>query len=532
MKNDRLTDPVRLKPLFGMPPAKWVPRAYLALLITLLFALLVLPGALSHGSILVIQSLPPGAAVEIDGIYVGATPVKEFVPSGDREILVSIPGYSNEALLVDVPGRLVGSLFFPRHYELPVSLSVDRPEIVLSTALESFTAWSYTGDSNSQYQFPPVLSTAVEGLAFLGEAPPSGELLLRGSLDATSDAVARDLVSAAFRSDAGAGVPTGSSLADTATAIAGLAASSPGIHFLAGSVASGGVLERIVATEWYADRTAGITTSLLPYTREGDVDYAAAGRQVEVAGMSYYEIPATVLVMGTLRDDPTTVGLLAPHTVRIDSHFVAQTEVTRGQYLAFVRENPGWGLGALDALVQSGLVSTDYLADWVNNPPTLDDTLPVVNVSAHAAEAYADWVTSQLPDSLSGYRARLPYEAEWEWAAEYTAAANYPGVFLQDGREGPAPVGSLPGGPVPIYDLSGNVWEWNANSFHRASYVVDPPQHAPAPRIEPASRFTHRSVRGGSWANLPGTVSPTSRGSQPVWWSTPYLGFRLVLVER
>ncbi len=532
MKNDRLTDPVRLKPLFGMPPAKWVPLSYLALLITLLFAFLVLPGILSHGSLLVIESLPPGAAVEIDDIYVGATPVEEFVASGEREILVSIPGYTAEALIVDVPGRIVGSLFFPRRYELTLSLSVDGPDAVLSTAFESFTAWSYTGDPNAQYQFPPILSTAVEGLAFLGEAPPSREILLRGSLDVTSDVLAKDLVSAAFRSDAGAGVPTGASVADTATAIAGLAASNPALHFLAASIASGGVLERIVATDWYADRTAGKTTSVLPYTREGDVDYSGGGRRIEAEGMTYYEVPATVLVMGTTRDDPSAVGLLPPHTVRIDSHFVGRTEVTRGQYLAFVRENAGWGLGALDALVQSGLVSTDYLADWVNDPPSLDDPLPVVNVSAYAAEAYADWVTSRLPESLSGYRARLPYEAEWEWAAEYAAAANYPGVFLQAGRDGPAAVASLPGGPVPIFDLAGNVWEWNANSFHRASYVVDPPQHAPVPRIEPESRFAHRSVRGGSWANLPGTVSPTTRGSQPVWWCTPYLGFRLVLVEK
>jgi gamma-glutamyl hercynylcysteine S-oxide synthase len=532
MKNDRLTDPVSLKPLFGMPPAKWVPLAYLALLLLILFGFLVLPGLVKHGAVLTIESLPPGAAVEIDGVYVGATPVEAFVDSGDRRIVLSRPGYAEEAVLVDVPGRLIGSLLFPRRERIPLNLSVDQPDTVLSTAFEAFTAWSYIGEANAQYQFPPILSEAVAGLSFVGEAPASGDVLLRGSLDATSDVLARDLLAAAFRADAGAGVLSGASLADTATAIAGLAAANPGIHYLAGEITTDGVRARVTQTEWYADRTAQSTTSIIPYTREGDVDYAGGGRRIQAAGMTYFEIPGTVFVMGATRNDPANAGLLQPHTVRIAPLFVGQTEVTRGQYLAFVEANPQWGLGALDALVQSGLASRDYLADWIDDRPTLDDTLPVVNVSAYAAEAYAEWVTEQLADSFPGYRARLPFEAEWEWAAEFAAAANYPGVFLQDGRDGPAPVGSLPGGPVPLYDLAGNVWEWNANSFHRASYLLEPPQHAPAPRVTAAPQFAHRSVRGGSWANLPGTVSPTSRGSQPVWWCTPYLGFRLVLVQQ
>ncbi|MFW5844284.1 MAG: SUMF1/EgtB/PvdO family nonheme iron enzyme, partial [Spirochaetota bacterium] len=510
----------------------WVPLAYLTLLLLLLFGLLVLPGLLNHGALLTIESLPPAAAVEIDGVYVGATPVEAFVDSGERRIVLSRPGYAEQRVLVEVPGRLFGSLLVPKRQTVTQNLPVGEPDMVLSAAFEDFTAWSYIGDANARYQFPPILSEAIAGLAFVDEAPSSNDVLLRGSLDATSDVLAKDLLSGAFRADAGPGVLSGSSLADTATALAGLTAANPAIHYLAGEIASDGVLERITQTDWYADRTAEATTSILPYTREGDVEYAGGGRQIQAAGMTYYEVPGTVFVMGATRSDPANAGLLQPHTVRITPFFVGQTEVTRGDYLAFLEANPQWGLGALDTLVQSGLVSTDYLADWIDDRPTLDDSLPVVNVSAYAAEAYAEWVTEQLADSLPGYRARLPYEAEWEWAAEFAAAANYPGIFLQDGRDGPAPVGSLPGGPIPLYDLAGNVWEWNANSFHRASYLVEPPQHAPAPRVEAAPRFAHRSVRGGSWANLPGTVSPTSRGSQPVWWCTPYLGFRLVLVQQ
>jgi formylglycine-generating enzyme required for sulfatase activity len=530
MKKDRLTDPVKLPPLFGMSPNQWVPLAYIAGTVLLLFALLVLPGIAKHGSILEIRSLPPGAAVEVDGLYLGATPVEEFVSSGEREIIVSLPGYSQDAFVLEVPGRLFGSLFFPRREALEVSLTLDQPELVLSGAFDELTSWSYIGEANSQYQFPPSLSQGVEGLAAAGFPLASSDILLRGSLDAVSDVILKDLLAAAFRADAGPGVLSGASVAGTATALAGLAAANPRLHLLAETATDGDVQNRITSSDWYSDRTAAATTAVLPYTREGDVDYQGGGRRVEVAGIDFYELPSTVYVMGRTRGAGGS-ALLPGHPIQIDSFFIGTTETTRGQYLAFVEANPEWSLAALDSLLQSGLVSEDYLLDWIDDPPEPNDQLPVVNVSAHAAEAYAAWVTDQVEPLLPGYRARLPYEAEWEWAAEFSAAANYPAVFLDDGREGAERVAGLTGGPVPIYDLAGNVWEWNANAFHRASYLVEPPQHAPAPRIEPVSRFAHRAVRGGSWANLPGTVDPTTRASQPVWWCTPYLGFRLVLVE-
>ncbi len=526
---ERLTEPVRLKPLFGAPPTKWVPMAYGAALLLALVVFLLLPGIFRHGSRLTIRSLPPGAAVVIDGTLIGATPVETFVKSGDRNIQVSAPLYSREQIVTEVPGRLFASLFLPRKESLTVVLETDTPSLVLSEAMSRYTDWAYIGGSNSQYQFPAVLTESVEGLASRGAAVDSADLLRRGALDVNGDAPAKDLVAASFRADAGAGILTAASATATITALAQLTAANPRLHHLADRTSDGAARRRIIESHWYADRVATETTALLPHTREGDVAPPAPGQSIEVAGLSFHPIPAAVFVMGSSAESSATDATRA-HPIRVSDFYVGRTEITRGQYLAFVEEMPEWGLDSRAHLTQSGLVSERYLQDWIDDPPAPNDRFPVVHVSAHAAEAFAAWLTEKLADRLPGYVARLPYEAEWEWAAEYAAADAYPSVFLESQRRGPATVASRTEGPLPIYDISGNVWEWTANVFHPASYLVEPPQHAPGPRIGPEAAYARRAVRGGSWANLPGTVTASTRGSQPPWWCTPYLGFRVVLV--
>lgn len=108
---------------------------------------------------------------------------------------------------------------------------------------------------------------------------------------------------------------------------------------------------------------------------------------------------------------------------------------------------------------------------------------PVVQVAYDDADAYARW---------SG--ARLPNEAEWEYAARdpkrrtdstgapltgtgLPAANHYQGVFPvrdtgEDGFTGRSPVGCFPANAQGLYDTIGNVWEWTSTSGKRGTGVI------------------------------------------------------------
>ncbi|NIV33181.1 MAG: SUMF1/EgtB/PvdO family nonheme iron enzyme, partial [Anaerolineae bacterium] len=108
--------------------------------------------------------------------------------------------------------------------------------------------------------------------------------------------------------------------------------------------------------------------------------------------------------------------------------------------------------------------------------------------------------------------ARLPAEAEWEYAArgpdglvfpwgdrfkgsllnacDRSCAWNLEGSGADDGYAETAPVGSYPGGAswVGALDLSGNVWEWTSSIY--GAYPAD------GGEVDGESR---RVLRGGSW---------------------------------
>ena len=150
-----------------------------------------------------------------------------------------------------------------------------------------------------------------------------------------------------------------------------------------------------------------------------------------------------------------------------------------------------------------------------------DNDHPVVGVSWYDAKAYCLWLSLVESKGKEDNLYRLPNEAEWEWAAgggerEYPWGskpsptpdyANYNGSKT----ESTSPVGSYPKGATPdgLYDMAGNVWEWQENWS------------------DTDKRF--RAMRGGSWLSLSEFLACSSRyGNSPVSRSGNYGGFRVV----
>lgn len=203
------------------------------------------------------------------------------------------------------------------------------------------------------------------------------------------------------------------------------------------------------------------------------------------------------------------------HQVTIGDLYVAMYEVTFKQYDQFCLSVPsceppsdaGWGRGSR----------------------------PVINVSWHDANAYAEWLSNE-----TGLKFRLPTEAEWEYFARAgTTSPFWTGRKIPKGRANcqdcgsqwdnvrPAPVGSFPPNPWGIYDTIGNVIEWVADDYTEG-YRNAPNDGSPMV-IDGNER---KAQRGGAWDYPAKDSRSAARDYRKSNIRTKDAGFRLVMVPQ
>ncbi len=163
-----------------------------------------------------------------------------------------------------------------------------------------------------------------------------------------------------------------------------------------------------------------------------------------------------------------------PHTVALDGFWIDRTEVTNAQFQQCV------AAGACAPPLRSGSDTRDtYYGDGDY------DDYPVVYMTWPQANAYCQWARARLPTQAEWeYAARGPEGHIFPWGDEFDGARlNYCDVNcgyrwaderFDDGYADTAPVGSYPDGAswCGALDMAGNVYEWTADWFE-AQYPAE-----------------------------------------------------------
>jgi formylglycine-generating enzyme required for sulfatase activity len=214
--------------------------------------------------------------------------------------------------------------------------------------------------------------------------------------------------------------------------------------------------------------------------------------------------------MGSPESEPERLDWEVQHEVTLTQGFwLADTACTQALWQAVMGENPS------------------RFRDDPRNP--------VEQVSWEDAQRFIAALNERVP----GLEARLPSEAEWEYACRAGTTTpfsfgenitpeqvNYNGDYPYAGgkkglnRERTVPVGSLPANAWGLYEMHGNVWEWCEDWYG---------EYPGGPQVDPRGPATGagRVLRGGSWHGLGRYCRSANRFRYGPANRDSYLGFRL-----
>lgn len=193
------------------------------------------------------------------------------------------------------------------------------------------------------------------------------------------------------------------------------------------------------------------------------------------------------------------------HRVRLYPFLIDRREVTNAEYARFCEQT-------------HHLLPAFWDIDELRSGPDYPNHA-VMGVSRSDAQAYAAW-----------RGARLPTEAEWEYAArgglvgrKYSHGDEHDStLYAMAGDErGPGEVARFSPNGYGLYDMTGNVCEWVYDRYDADYYERSPDLHPIGP-----SRGSYFVIRGGGWHTGPGCRAVYWRTALKSNWLDFNVGFR------
>lgn len=238
------------------------------------------------------------------------------------------------------------------------------------------------------------------------------------------------------------------------------------------------------------------------------LDYSMYKTKIGDEGRDMVQVPEGPFIMGSKDGDPDETP---ERQVFLTAFYIDRKEVSQEEYARFAK------------MTKRPLPKIEVFED--DQSKLLQSEFTAMSMSWDEAAAYCKWAGK-----------RLPTEAEWEKAGRgegkrkyawgdtvKTGHANANLDGSEDGYRYLAPPGSFEAGrsPYGIYDMTGNVAEWVADSYDEHYY-----QKAPYRDPKGPERADLKVVRGGSWRETEHNARLSKRFAAKAWRTDITIGFR------
>ncbi|CUQ68314.1 MAG: formylglycine-generating enzyme family protein [Nitrospira sp.] len=235
-------------------------------------------------------------------------------------------------------------------------------------------------------------------------------------------------------------------------------------------------------------------------------DYSMYKTKIGDEGREMVQIPEGPFTMGSNDGDPDE----APeHQVFLKGFYIDLKEVTQAEYMRFAK------------MTKRPMPRIEVFED--DQSKLLQPEFAAMSVSWSDAAAYCKWAGKRLPTEAEWEKAgRGEGKRKYAWGDKFAPEhANLDGS--EDGYKYLAPPGSFESGrsPYGLYDMTGNVAEWVADSYDENYYKKSPYRDPKGPEDGDL-----KVVRGGSWRETTHNARLSKRFAAKHWRADITIGIR------
>jgi len=221
-----------------------------------------------------------------------------------------------------------------------------------------------------------------------------------------------------------------------------------------------------------------------------------------MGGMSFVYIRGGEFLMGS-PDEEGDDHERPQRRVYVDGFAIGLHEVTQEQFKAIMNDSPSYFIG---------------------------ENLPVEKVTWDEAMEFC-----RRFGARHGVKARLPYEAEWEYACRAGSKTRYYWGdeldlgycwYEQNATNESQTCARRDPNALGLYDMTGNVFEWCMDWYAPDYYATAPGRNPRGP-----ANGTERVIRGGAWSSGPSDLRSAARAGESPGNRFSSIGFRVVIEQ-
>lgn len=238
-------------------------------------------------------------------------------------------------------------------------------------------------------------------------------------------------------------------------------------------------------------------------------DYSMYKTKIGDEGREMVQVPEGPFIMGSKDGDPDEVP---ERQVFLKAFYLDKKEVSQEEYARFAK------------MTKRPLPKIEVFED--DQSKLLKPEFAAMSVTWDEAGAYCKWAGKRLPTEAEWEKAgRGEGKRKYAWGDTFISSranANVDGS--EDGYRYLAPPGLFESGrsPYGIYDMTGNVAEWVADSYDEQYYQKAPYRDPKGPEATEDLKV----VRGGSWRETEHNARLSKRFAAKHWRADITIGFR------